>query len=164
MKPETVALSERVCVRINELAAMVRNDTTDVVAANDHVAIIKHFAQVRSLTERIKEAREALDQMEEDLSRQKVPDTMRAHGVKTITVEGVGRVSLSNRWSCSMLDKSKGMEWLRGNGHGGLIQETVNSSALAAFAKDMSINQGTDLPSEIFKTGIMTYTSITKAD
>jgi hypothetical protein len=88
---------------------------------------------------------------------------MREHGVKTITVEGVGRVSLSNRWSASMLDKTAGMEWLRETGNGSLIQETVNAQTLAAFAKDLNETKGMELPADIFKTGIMTYTSITKA-
>jgi len=70
---------------------------------------------------------------------------------------------LSNRWSCSMLDKLTGMDWLRTNGHGDLIQETVNSSTLGAFARNLTEESGYELPSDIFKTSVMTFTSITKA-
>jgi hypothetical protein len=88
---------------------------------------------------------------------------MREHNIRTITVEGVGRVSITHRYSCSMLDKQLGMNWLRQSGNEGLIQETVNSSTLAAFAKNMLETEGTQLPQDLFKTSVSAYTSITKA-
>jgi signal transduction histidine kinase len=163
MKQLTYDYAMRVCGGLNKLAEMVRTDTSEDVATNDHVALIKHYDQVRKLTDQIKEAREALDEMEKRLSREQVPEAMRAAGVKTITIEGVGRVSLSNRWSCSMLDKQLGFDYLRANGAEGLIIETVNSQTLAAYAKELSTEEGKELPADVFKTGIMTYTSITKA-
>jgi len=86
---------------------------------------------------------------------------MRAHNVRTITIEGVGRVSLGTRWSASMPDKQAGFEWLRSNDHGGIIQETVNAQTLGALAKELN-NDGTELPAPTFVTNIMTYTSITR--
>ena len=163
MKQLTYDYAMRVCGGLNKLAEMVRTDTAEDVAANDHVALIKHYDKVRKVTESIKEAREALDEMEKRLSREQVPEAMRAHDIKTITIEGVGRVSLSNRWSCSMLDKEAGLEYLRANNAAGLIIETVNSQTLAAYAKDLSTEKGVELPADVFKTGIMTFTSITKA-
>jgi len=163
MKEQTLNLLTYACARLVDVATMIRNDTSEVVSTGDHVAIIKHFARLREANEQIKEARAALEDMEQRLSREQVPEAMRAHNVKTITIEGVGRVSLSNRWSCSMLDKLLGMDWLRKSGNGSLIQETVNSSTLAAFAKNLNDTEGTELPKDIFKTSIMTITSITKA-
>jgi hypothetical protein len=163
MRPQTAADTERVCRYLVQVAQDIRRDTAETVATHDHIAVIKHFVQVRAAVEQIKEAREALDQMEQVLSREQVPEVMREHGIKTITVEGVGRVSLSNRWSCSMLDKEAGMDWLRGTGNESLIQETVNSSTLAAFAKNMTETEGKELPADLFKTSVMTFTSITKA-
>jgi len=110
----------------------------------------------------IKEARTAISDMEEKMSRETVPETMRAHGVKTITVIGVGRVTISHRFSCSMLDKESGITWLKDTGNGGIVQETVNSSTLSAFAKDLIQNHGKELPNNLFKTSINPFTSITK--
>jgi hypothetical protein len=62
-----------------------------------------------------------------------------------------------------MLDKQLGFDYLRANGAEGLIIETVNSQTLAAYAKELSTEEGKELPADVFKTGIMTYTSITKA-
>jgi hypothetical protein len=132
-----------------------------VVATADHIQVIRHYDKLRWANALIKESREALSQIEENLSRERVPDAMRAHNVRTITIEGVGRVSLGTRWSASMPDKAAGFEWLRANEHGGVIQETVNAQTLGALAKELNA-EGIDLPQPTFTTNIMTYTSITK--
>lgn len=150
------------CQRLIEIAGSVRKETNDVVGTNDHIEVIKHYDALRSINSHIKEAREALTQMEERLSRQQIPDVMRANNVRSITIEGVGRVSLGSRWSASMIDKEAGMKWLRESGNGGVIQETVNAQTLGALAKELN-NEGLDLPNQFFNTSIMTYTSITKA-
>jgi len=161
MQDATLDTMGKVCRGMVILAEMIRNDTAEVVKTNDHIAVIKHYNHMRIANETIKEARKALDQMEESLSRETVPEVMRANSVKTITVEGVGRVTISARTSCSMVDKELGMKWLEDNGHGGLIQPTVNSSSLGAFAKSQ-MEEGRELPVDKFKTSLMTFTSITK--
>lgn len=165
MKPETTQLLGRVVARTVELAGLMRADTSEAVATNDPVTIIKHWAAFRSATEQLSEIRKALDEIEVQLGRQYIPDVMRAANIKTITIEGVGRASLSQRWSCSIVAEPKkiGHDWLREQGHGALVQETVNSSTLASFAKSLSVDEGKELPEEIFKTSIMTTTSLTKA-
>lgn len=162
MKSSTLHSLNVICDAMVQVAQSVREDGIEAIASNDPVTVIRHFAHLRTATKKIKEAREALAEMEDRLSREQVPDVMRAHGIKTTTIEGVGRVSLSSRWSCSMLDKPLGLDWLRNEGHGGLIQETVNAQTLASFAKDLFETKGIELPVDIFKTGTMTFTSITK--
>jgi len=162
MHMKTLLDLSTVCGRLSVLAEDVRNETNEAVATNDHVEVIRHYDKLRQITALIKESREALAQIEERMSREQVPDIMRANNVRTITIEGVGRVSLGTRWSASMPDKQAGFEWLRGNGHGGVIQETVNAQTLGALAKELN-NEGTELPAPTFATNIMTYTSITKA-
>src|SRR5207344_1028311 len=107
--------------------------------------VIRHYDQLRQINALIKESREVLGQIEERLSRESVPEVMRAHKIKTITVEGVGRVSLGTRWSASIPEKLDGFEWLRNNGHGGVIQETVNAQTLGALAKELN-SEGKELP------------------
>lgn len=164
MKPETTHLLGRVTARMVELAALMRADTTEAVNTNDHIEIIKHWAAFRDATEKISEARKALDEIEVQLSREYVPSSMRAANVKTTTIEGVGRVSLSQRVSCSIIAEPKviGHDWLKNNGHGALVQETVNSSTLSSFAKSYQEDEGKELPGDIFKTSVMTFTSLTK--
>lgn len=161
MRDTTITALAEVCRCLTELTSSVRDQTAEAVASQDHIEIIKHYNQLRQATVLIKESREALGQIEEKLSREQVPDVMRAHQIKTITVEGVGRVSLGTRWSASMPDKEAGFDWLRSNNHGGVIFETVNAQTLGALAKELN-SEGLELPQPTFTTNIMTYTSITK--
>jgi hypothetical protein len=162
MQDSTLAVLDRLCNSLSEVAGWVRQETNQVVATNDPVQIIKHFDKVRRTNELIKESRDALGKIEETLSREQVPDVMRAHGIKSTNIEGVGRVSLGTRWSASMPNKEMGFDWLRANEHGGVIQETVNAQTLGALAKELN-SEGKELPAPVFTTNIMTYTSITKA-
>lgn len=161
MRMSTLSDLAGVCGQFAILAGRVREETTNEVAKGDHVELIRHYDKVRQVNALIKETREALEQIETRLSREQVPDVMRANNIKTITIEGVGRVSLGTRWSASMPDKQEGFTWLRTNGHGGVIQETVNAQTLGALAKEMN-ESGEELPAPTFTTNVMTYTSITK--
>jgi hypothetical protein len=162
MKQDTVISLRTICNLLTNITSTVREETNEAVASEDHIEVIRHYDQLRQVTALIKESREALEQIEMKLSRESVPEIMRAHHVKTITVEGVGRVSLGTRWSASMPDKGAGFDWLRANEHGGVIQETVNAQTLGALAKELN-EEGKELPTPTFTTNIMTYTSITKA-
>lgn len=157
---EAIAQLQRQLISVGE---MVQNDTDTTVKGGDHIAVIKHYDHLRIAVAKIKEAREALAQIEERLSRETVPEVLREQNIKTITVIGVGRVTVSSRWSASMLDKDAGINWLKNNGFPSIVQETVNAQTLAATAKNLSVTEGRDLPSDIFKVGMTTYTSITKA-
>lgn len=162
MKDSTMQDLAKAVTFLQGLAQAVREDTNAAIATADHVEVIRHYNKLRIVNDQIKEARDALSDIADHLSTIDVPDVMRLAKVKTTTIEGVGRVTVSYRFSCSMLDKEKGMNWLRENGHGGLIQPTVNAQTLGAFAKNLIETEGKELPVEIFKTGTAPYTSITK--
>lgn len=164
MKEATVQRLGVLCDQMVALASMVRKDTDEALATANPIEVIKHFDILRQANARIKEAREALTDMADALSTSQIPDLMRAASMKTVTVEGVGRVTVSYRTACSILDgkKEPAYEWLRGNDLGGIIVETVNSSTLAATAKDRLVNQGLDMPSDMFKVSSNPFTSITK--
>lgn len=168
MTPDTIDWLERVTRGLTQVAEQIRAETNEVVATNDHVKVIKHFDHMRKASEQIKLAREALQDLTDRLSKEQIPDLFRYIREKTgekppFKIEGVGSVSVSNKYSCTILDKDAGYNWLRNNGHGGLITETVNASTLAAFAKELIEGEGKELPAELFKTGLNPYTSIRKA-
>jgi hypothetical protein len=159
------ATTQRLIVLVREfelLAGLVRGDTAKALSEADPIEVVKHYDKLRIAMDQIKTARKALEELEEDLSKVQIPTLFMNRSLKTVNIEGVGRVTISYRWSASMIDKDKGMKWLDDNGHGGLIQPTVNSSSLAAFAKDQA-TEGDDLPEDLFKVGQLAYTSITKA-
>lgn len=163
MKQSTIESIDGLVLSLGEVSRAVQADTNEIAASGDHIAIITHYDHLRQATARIKEAREALSQLEEMMSRELIPTVMADHNVKTVTIVGIGRVTVGHRYSCTMLDKSEGIKWLKDNGHGDIVQETVNSSTLAAFSKNLLENEGIELPDNIFKVGTSPYTSITKA-
>lgn len=162
MRDETIEYVNRVCGGLQKAANMVRDDGQAVLAMNDHIALIWHYYHLRQATEQIKKAREALDKMEDSLSHSEIPTVMKDAGVKTVNIIDLGRVTVSYRWGCSMIDKDAGMNWLRDNEQEALIIETVNASTLAAFAKNLMEEEGVGLPDDIFKTSTYPFTSITK--
>ena len=161
MTPETLDYIARVTGGIVKMTGMIRTDTQEALKG-DHIGLITHFDQARRVNEQIKEARKALDEIVEDLSHDKVPNAMREAKVKTLTLEGIGRISVSSRFSCSMLDKSAGHNWLKANELGDIIIPTVNAQTLASTVKEWMAKTGEDLPDDIFKTSNFDYTSITK--
>lgn len=150
------------------VALRVDADGKAALASGDHVEIIRHYDQLRKVNERIKAARELLSEVADLFSTKHIPDVVAALKEKTgekppFNIEGIGKVGVSYRFSCSMADKALGFEWLRAEGHGALIQETVNAQTLAAFAKNIIVEQGGSLPEDIFKVGTAPYTSIRTA-
>jgi hypothetical protein len=171
MTPETLDKLRIVVREFEALGLRIRAETAPVVASRDHVEVIKHFNHLRIVNERIKAAREMLSDLADELSKRDIPDIVAYVREKTgqkppYVIEfddgSVGRVSVSHRYSCSMVDKTSGIEWLKINGHGGLVQETVAAPTLAAFAKNLLETKGEELPPELFKVGTSPYTSITK--
>lgn len=173
MQESTMKAVHQLTTDLVTVSAKIRTDTDEVTASGDHIAIIKHYNLVRQVAALVKEAREALKDMDEHLSRVVIPDNVRALRERTgekppFNIEGVGRVSIANRFSASIIDDPKlgklpGINWLKENGHEGLVQETVNAQTLSAFAKTLLEDKGEELPSDIFKVGTSPYTSITKA-
>lgn len=125
-----------------------------------------HFKQLKDGYDQLDAPRKELNALIENLSRATIPEMFEEQSTKTVTIEDVRvgkyRFTVAQKVSCSMIDKDAGMKWLRDNGHGGIIQETVPAPTLSAFAKDLVQNQGLDLPGDLFKISTMNYTSINK--
>jgi len=145
-----------------DVQARIEEDTKQILAKADIVAIIHHFNDLRLANEEIKIVRNQLEIVENRLSHSEIPDRFKQIGIKNLTIDDVGRVTIGHRWGCSIIDKQVGFNWLREEGHGGIIIETVNASTLAAFAKNMMDTEGKSLPPDKFVTSINPYTSITK--
>ncbi len=81
-----------------------------------------------------------------------LPRLFEHHGVDMVRIPELGRsFSIRQMTTASMLDKEGAMAWLRNNGHGDLIQETVNAGTLASFIRNLQLEQGIDPPEELFK-------------
>lgn len=82
--------------------------------------------------------------------------------VKTFNTDRF-RVTRTVNLLCGIIpdQKEAAWDWLRENGLGDLIKPTVNSSSLNAAAKEQ-IENGKELPEELFRTHSKDGTSITK--
>lgn len=91
-----------------------------------------------------------------------MPNRMDAEAVKTFNTENF-RVTRTARVFASITSEQieQAYDWLRENGYGALIKETVNSSSLSAAAKEM-MQEGEELPEELFKVHMKDGISITK--
>lgn len=167
MKPQTLKLLNDTVAVFGQLAKTIEAETHEIHASGDHIAVITHYDQIRIAMDVVKKGREALDLLKDRLSGEIVPEVMAENRIKTISIEGVGRVTVSARFSASIIDdpdrgKEPGHEWLLANDGKDLVKPTVNSSALSAFAKERINEQGRDMPEDLFKIGTKAYTSITK--
>jgi hypothetical protein len=160
MKPETQVIGDCAVARLDKLLADVQAETATIIAKGDIPTTVIHFNAFRELVRSLKSRLSALEGHVSSLSYETLPTMMTNANVKTINVTPIGRVSVVVNWSASMIDKQKGMEWLRTSGNEGLIIETVNAQTLGAFAKAETL-AGKPLPDHLFKVGTAQHISIT---
>ena len=161
MKFDTKTAAGYAADKLDLLLERAQRDTNEIIQTNDIPTTVAHFAELQDAVKMLAAKVSALQMHVDALSYETIPTLFSNHNVKTITVNDVGRVSINVRWTASMLDKSKGLEWLRTSGNEGIIQETVNAMTLGSFAKT-EILAGKRLPEHIFKVGTAQYVSITK--
>ena len=142
------------------LARAVRDSAEVIERANIPETII-YFAELREVVQDLAAKTSMLTKHVEELSQEFIPTMFMNQHVKSFTVPSFGRATINVRWSASMLDKETGFGWLRQTKNEGLIIETVNAQTLGAFAREQAL-AGQPLPSDIFKVGTSSYTSITK--
>ena len=161
MEYDTSLAAQYAGTKLDSLINRAHRDSMELVEKGDIPTIVKHFAALRTEYDSLKDKIEKLEAEVKHLSYTIIPDMFESQKVKTIKIDGVGRVTVNQRWVASMKDKTQGMDWLRSTGNDGLIIATVNSQTLAAFAKTQAI-EGKPLPDDVFEVGVAPYTSITR--
>lgn len=137
---------------------LVKNDKT--VPLEDLVTALfllkQHYDDLDKAVKRFYHVKDALDKF-------LVPERLAEAGLDQIRVPEIARsFSILDKMSASMVDKEKGFEWLRANGLGDLISETVNAGTLASAMRNMILDQGIDPPPEIIKVTSYKATSVNK--
>ena len=110
------------------------------------------------LDERIKFLNITLDQ----LRLKDIPEAMAEQDIRTLTIEGVGRVQLALDCYATIKDKALGYEWLQNHGFDGLIVPYVQPSTFKAAVK-AAIKAGQEFPEDLFNITPFTRASIVKA-
>lgn len=126
------------------------------------------FYEFGNAYDAVDEARKAFGAKVEHMKNTMLPEMMDAAKVKTISLtigrDGVRRFTTNVRQNCGMQEgkKSEAIQWLKDQGQGGLVMETVNAGSLSSFSKQWVTEKGADLPGELFKITTMRYVSVTK--
>lgn len=162
MNKETKVTAAVIAAELDDLLKSAESDTAGVVASNDIPSTAIHFSELRDTVDDLSKRMSALKKHVDALSYDILPTLFTNANVKTINVIGLGNVTINVRWSATMLDKEKGMEWLRETGNQGLIIPTVNAQTLTAFAKTEAL-AGKSLPSDLFRVGTSQLVSIRKS-
>lgn len=128
------------------------------------VQLIESMHKIQKHKESIEDALKGINKEFDFLRITKIPSKMEEDGVDRITVAGVGRVSLTADMHVSVKAdmKEKFYDWLRDNGRGSLLQESVNPSTLKAAVKGM-YKSGEEIPEDMLNVSPFTRASITKS-
>lgn len=113
--------------------------------------LVRELARVRHEKDDLEKLLADVEWQHEYLRLVAIVKSFENRGINTLTVNGVGRVTLQGDVYARIPASSRAaaFEWLRDHGHGDLITETVNASTLKAAAKKM-LKQGEPLPENLF--------------
>lgn len=92
-----------------------------------------------------------------------VPKAFEAEGISTFNMDEGFRVTISSKFAASIRPdmREEAYAWLQANNLGDLITQTVNAGTLTAAGKQR-IEEGFDLPEELFNSAYLPNTSVTK--
>lgn len=92
-----------------------------------------------------------------------IPERMEAEELESMVIEGVGRMYLTTQFMASIKADCKegAYQYLQDNGHGDIIQSTVNASSLKALAK-LKLKANDPLPADLFNTHVGTAAVVQK--
>ena len=110
------------------------------------------------MDEKWKEITRELD----DLRLKQIPEAMSEADIRTLTIEGIGRVQLAMDVYASIKDKEAGYAWLEEHGYDGLLTTYVQPATFKAAVKE-ALKNGQEFPDELFSVTPFTRASIVKA-
>jgi hypothetical protein len=127
----------------------------------DLVQLAQFQADIKELHEKLDSHKSAVGKVYDYVRTHAVPMKMDEEGVESITVQGVGRVSLTSDIYLKINNKEASFEWLAENGHEDLISETVNASSLKALIRRM-LRDGIEIPEDVYQVTPFSRATITK--
>ena len=160
--PSGVAIIKHVQA-IEALYASLQKEVERVTKAGA-IPLARAFVVLHRLHERMLSDEKAFKQFKALWKQTKeitVPEAFEAAGVPSVPLEEGFRVGTSVRTLASIKDREAAYKWLIDNGHGDIIQETVNASTLSALAKELGENN-IDLPETLFNVARVNNSSVTK--
>jgi len=98
------------------------------------------------------------------LSIEVIPDKMSEEDIRSMNIDGVGRLESSSDIRCSVpaANKEAMQQWLIEHGHKSMMSPTINASTLKAFVKEMIKNNG-EWPEDLLKVHHYSRAKIVKS-
>jgi len=102
--------------------------------------------------------------MYETLNKVTLPNMLEVDGVTNVPLAEGFRVQMASPFYASVKkdQQAAAYEWLKANGLGDLIKDTVNSSSLAAGLKGLLEDKNIEAPAEIFTADYVPAMSVVK--
>lgn len=127
-------------------------------------ALARSFVVLHNLHGRIDEVSKGFSAIFQGYKVGVLPAAFEQEGVPHVPLDEGYRVGVSSTLYASIIggQKDAAMAWLKKNGLGDLIQESINSSSLSATARNLREEQNIDLPGDIFKCTDVHNTSVTR--
>lgn len=122
--------------------------------------------RMKDLKEQIKALEDAVKPLKkeyEELTRTIIPQKLEQEGLSTVNIKGLGRITVTQQMSVSVLKDNQALlrKWMRDHGYGELVVETINSSTLKAWLKER-IEAADDYPADLLNIFAYEQASLTK--
>lgn len=133
----------------------------------DNMSVPELAITLKNLKERLEEMgviKTEIQKAYDFLSIAILPDRMDEEGIQTLKIKDVGRLQSKTDIRCSVPAKNKEAvaEWLNEHGHGSMISETINSSTLKAFVREM-MKEDKEWPKDLLKVEPYSRATVVKA-
>lgn len=152
----------------DETTAMSAHDLTKMKARERFskltlMELAKEFKRLKQTKEFMEAELSGITAAFDVLRMESIPNKMEAEGIENIKLEGIGRLGLTADMFLSVRGDKKAdlYDWLKINGFGELIQDSVNASTLKAFVKEQ-IKKGKPIPTDCLTMTPFQRASITK--
>lgn len=121
------------------------------------------YIVLKDMADKLEEAIKPFKATVSLFKEKRVPDAFEAEGVTTLNLANGYRITTTSQARASIRAEAKEMayQWLRDHEMEALISETVNASTLSATARQL-MEEGRELPDELFSVHIQNGTSVTK--
>lgn len=129
---------------------------------SDIIEMARDMKKLQAIRDEQDEALKNTNKALDELRLKSIPEAMAELDLRTLTIDGVGRVQLAMDCYATIKDKEAGYAWLMEHGYDGLVQPYIQPSTFKATVKT-ALKDGQEFPEELFSINPFTRASIVKA-
>lgn len=148
---------------IRRLEATLR-EQMNAARKSGAVPLARAFVVYHRAMERVALDLKPIEALFKQFKEADLPATFEQDGVTSIPLAEGYRVGVSTTTRASIREgqRAAAYKWLRDNGLGDIIGETINSGTLSSTAKKMQEDNNRELPEQLFNVALMPNTSVTQ--